>query len=101
MALERMFQIKQTDRVTNGEVLQRAKEERLLLKVLQNRHHSRRGHTVGHNDSRRGHTVGHNEFAVNISEGGMSGQMSVGTPGLDCRAYSSSPETEQLTVVQL
>jgi len=29
-----MLQIKWTDRVMNGEVFQRAKEERLLLKIL-------------------------------------------------------------------
>jgi len=29
-----MLQIKWTERITNGEVFQRAKEERLLLKIL-------------------------------------------------------------------
>jgi len=29
-----MLKIKWTDRITNGEVFQRAKEERLLLKIL-------------------------------------------------------------------
>jgi len=34
------------------------KEERLLLKILKNRHHSWKGHTVRHN-----------EFVVNILQG--------------------------------
>jgi hypothetical protein len=33
----RMLQIKWTGRITNGEVFQREKEERLLLKTLKNR----------------------------------------------------------------
>jgi hypothetical protein len=40
MVLERMLKIKWTDRRTNDEVFQRAKEERLLLKTLKNRCHS-------------------------------------------------------------
>jgi hypothetical protein len=40
------LKIKWTDRITNGEVFQRAKEERLLLKILQNRRLSWIGHTV-------------------------------------------------------
>jgi len=51
----RMLKIKWTDRITNDEGLQRAKKERLLLKILQNEHHSWIGHTVRHN-----------EFVVNI-----------------------------------
>ena len=47
----------------NGEVFQRAKEERLLLKILQNRRHSWIGNTVRHN-----------EFLVNILEGAISGK---------------------------
>jgi len=35
-----MLTIKWTDRMTNGEVFQRAKEERLLLKILKNRRQS-------------------------------------------------------------
>ena len=35
-----MLKIKGTDRVMNDEVFQRAKEERLLLKILKNRRHS-------------------------------------------------------------
>jgi len=34
-----MLRLEWTDRITNGEVLQRAKEERILLKILQNIHH--------------------------------------------------------------
>ena len=36
----RMLKIKWTDRITNGEVFQKMKEERLLLKNLKNRRHS-------------------------------------------------------------
>jgi hypothetical protein len=35
-----MLQIKWTDRIMNEEVFQRVKEERLLLKTLNNRRHS-------------------------------------------------------------
>jgi hypothetical protein len=41
-----MFKIKWTDRITNYEVCQRAKEERLVLKTYKNRRHSWIGHTV-------------------------------------------------------
>ena len=52
----RMLKIKRTDRITNGEVFQRAKEKRLLLKLKKkNRRHSWIGHTIRHN-----------EFVVNI-----------------------------------
>jgi hypothetical protein len=54
-----MLKIKWTDRITNDEVCQRAKEERLLLKILKNRCHSWIGHTIRHN-----------EFVVNILEKG-------------------------------
>jgi hypothetical protein len=64
-----MLKIKWTDRITNDEVFQRAKEERLLLKILKNRRHSWIGHTVGHN-----------EFVVNILEGAISGKRAVGRP---------------------
>jgi len=36
----RMLKIKWTGRATNDEVFQRAKEERLFLKILKNRRHS-------------------------------------------------------------
>jgi hypothetical protein len=35
-----MFKIKWTDTITNGEVFQRAEQERLLLKILKSRCHS-------------------------------------------------------------
>jgi hypothetical protein len=53
------------------EVFQRAKEERLLLKILRNRRHSWIGHTVTHK-----------EFVVNILEGGISGKRAMGRPRL-------------------
>jgi hypothetical protein len=56
-----MLKMKWTHRVTNGEVFQRAKEERLLLKILKNRRHLWLGHIIRHN-----------EFAVNIVEGAIS-----------------------------
>ena len=58
------------DRIKNDEVFQRAKEERLLLKILKNRRRSWIGHTIGH------------EFIVNILEGAISGKKSVGRPRL-------------------
>jgi hypothetical protein len=36
-----MLKIKWTDRITDDAVFQRGKEERLLLKILKNRRHSR------------------------------------------------------------
>jgi len=50
---------------------QRTKEERLLLKILQNRRHSWKGHTIRQN-----------EFVVNILEEATSGKKSVGRPRL-------------------
>ena len=61
--------IKWTDRITNDEVFERAKEERLLLKILKDRRHSWVGHTIRHN-----------EFVVNILEGAISGKKDVGRP---------------------
>jgi len=66
-----MLKIKCTDRITNDEVFQRAEEERLLLKILKNRCHSRTGHTTRHN-----------KFAVNILEGAISGKKAMGRPRL-------------------
>jgi hypothetical protein len=37
---EQCYKIKWTDRITNDEVFQRAKEDRLLLGILKNRSHS-------------------------------------------------------------
>jgi hypothetical protein len=58
-----MLKMEWTDRIPNGEVFQRAKEERLLLKILQNRRHSWIRHTVRDN-----------EFVVNILEGAIYGE---------------------------
>ena len=66
-----MLKIKRTDRITNDEVFQRAKEERLFLKILKNRSHSWIGHIIGHN-----------EFVVNILEGVISRKKAVGRPRL-------------------
>jgi len=55
--------MKWTDRILSDEVFHSAKEERLLLKSLKNRHHAWIGHTF-----RR------NEFVVNILEGAISGK---------------------------
>jgi hypothetical protein len=59
----RMLEIKWTDRITNDEIFQRAKEERLLLKILKNRRHLWIGHIIRHK-----------EFAVNILEGAIYGK---------------------------
>jgi hypothetical protein len=61
-----VLKTKWTDRITNDEVFQRGKIERLLLKILKNRRHSRIGHTLWHN-----------EFVVNILEGAISGKEAV------------------------
>ena len=67
----RMLKIKWTDRITNDKVVQRAKEERLLLKIFKNRCHSWIGHIIRHN-----------EFVVNILEGAISRKKTVGRPRL-------------------
>ena len=64
----RTLKIEWTDRITNNEVFQKAKEERLLLKILKNRRHSWIRHTIRHN-----------EFLVNILEGAISGKKGRGT----------------------
>jgi hypothetical protein len=51
----RILKIKWTHRITNDEVFQRVKEERLLLKISKNRRHSWMGRIIRHN-----------EFVVNI-----------------------------------
>jgi len=63
-----MLKILRTDRITNDEVFLRAKEERLLLKILKNRRQSWIGHTI--------------RFVVNILERAISGEKSVGRPRL-------------------
>jgi hypothetical protein len=59
----RTLKIKWTDRITNDEGLQRAIEERLLLKLLKNRCQLCVWHIIRHN-----------EFVVNILEGEISGK---------------------------
>jgi len=46
----RILKIKWLDRVTNDEVFQRAKEERLPLKIEKNRRHSWERHIIRHNE---------------------------------------------------
>ena len=58
-----MLKIKWTGRITNEKVFQRVKEERKLLKMLNNRRHSWIGHIIRQN-----------EFVVNILEGAISGK---------------------------
>jgi hypothetical protein len=55
------FVIKWTDRITNDEVFQRAKEDRLLLKILKK-------------ETPLMDTIRCNEFVVNILEGAISGK---------------------------
>jgi hypothetical protein len=62
MALDRNVKNK-IDRITNDEVFQMAKEERLLLKNFKNRRHLWIRHIIRHN-----------EFVVNILEGAISGK---------------------------
>ena len=57
----RMLKIKWKDRITNEAVSQRAKEERLLLRILKNRCLSWIGHTIRHN-----------KFVVNTLEGAIT-----------------------------
>jgi len=60
------------ERITNDEIFQRAKEERLLLKIKKkNRRHSWIGHIIRHN-----------EFALNTLEGAISGKKAVERPRL-------------------
>jgi hypothetical protein len=66
-----MLKIKWTYRITNDEVFQRVKEERLPLKILKNKRHSWIGHIIRHN-----------EFVVNILEGAISGKRAVRSPRL-------------------
>jgi hypothetical protein len=66
-----MLKIKWSGRIANDEFFQRAKNERLLLKILKNRRHSWIGHTIRHND-----------FVANIHEGAISGKKTVGRPRL-------------------
>jgi hypothetical protein len=45
-----MLKITWTDRIKNDEVFQRAKEGRLLVKILKNRHCLWIGHIIRHNE---------------------------------------------------
>ena len=45
-----MLKIQWAGRIKDDEVFQRAKEETLHLKVLRNRRHSWKGHTIRHNE---------------------------------------------------
>jgi len=69
MQLERNIKNKMDRQNINGEVFQRAKEERLVLKVLKNRPHSWKEQTIRHN-----------ELVVNILEGAICGKEAVGSP---------------------
>ena len=82
-----MLKIKSAERITNDEVCQRAKEERLILEVLKNRLHSRIGHTIRHN-----------ELVVNILDGAITGKKAVARPRL--QYLNKSSETQQLTVIE-
>ena len=66
-----MLKVRWTDRMKNDEVFQRAKEERILLKILKDGRHSWIGHTIRNNG-----------FVVNILEGAISVKKAVGRPGL-------------------
>ena len=61
------LKIKWTDRIKNDEVFQRAKEDRLLLKIFKNRCHSWISRTIRHN-----------HFVVNVLEGAIPGKKAVG-----------------------
>jgi hypothetical protein len=68
MVLEKNVKNK-IDRITNDEVFQREREERLHLKILKNKHHPWIGHTIRHN-----------EFVVNIFERAISRKKAVERP---------------------
>jgi hypothetical protein len=71
--------------------LQRAKEDRLPLKILKNRRHSWRGHTIRHN-----------EFVVNTLEGAIFGKKSaVGRPGLQyLKQFARNTEADSCTAMK-
>jgi hypothetical protein len=62
-----MLKTKWTGRITKDEVFKRAKEERLLLKILKNKRQSYVGHTIRHN-----------KLVVNILQGALFGKKAVG-----------------------
>jgi hypothetical protein len=77
------------DRISSDEGFQRAKEERLLLKILKNGLHSWIGHIIRHK-----------EFVVNIREGAIP-KKKMPWEDLYYNTYSNSPETQGLTGIQL
>jgi porphobilinogen deaminase len=86
----RILKIKWTDRIKNDEVFQRAKEERLLLKILKSGCHSWIGHTIRHN-----------ELVVNIFEGAISGKKTVGRPRLQyLKQVARNTEADSYTAMK-
>ena len=86
----RMLKIKWTDRIMNDEVFQRAKEERLLLKILKNRRHPWIGHTIRHKN-----------FAVNILEGAIFRKKAVGRPRLEyLKQVARNTEADSYTAMK-
>ena len=87
----RMLKMKWTDRITNVEVFQKVKEEKLFLKILKNRRHSWIGHTIRHN-----------EFVVNILEGAISGKKAVGRPRLQyLKEVARNTEADSYTAMKI
>jgi hypothetical protein len=85
-----MLKMKWTDRIMNDDVFQRAKEERLLLRILKNKCHSWLGRTV-----RR------NEFVVNVPEGAIYRKRVVGRPGLQyLKQVARNTETDSYTAIK-
>jgi hypothetical protein len=67
--------------------VQRAKEARLILKILKNRRHEWIRHTIRHN-----------EFVVNVLERAIPGKKAVGRPRL--QYLKQLPDTQELTIIQ-
>jgi hypothetical protein len=66
-----MLKIKWTYKITNDEIFQIAKEEKITSKDRKNRRHSWRWNIITHN-----------EFVVNLTEGTISGKKAAGRPRL-------------------
>jgi hypothetical protein len=82
-----MLKIKWTYRITNDEVFQMAKEERLLLENI--RHLWIR------------YIIRHNEFVVNVLDGANSGKKAVGRPRLQyLKRVARNTEADNYTVQQ-
>jgi hypothetical protein len=80
----------ETDRITNDEVFQRVKEERLLLKIFKSRRHLWIRQTIRHN-----------EFVVNILEGAVSGKKAVGRPRLQyLKQVASNTAADSYTAME-